>query len=68
MYVEERAVEVGRNSNNSSDDFTMVIIASSVAGLIIISAIIVAIVAMRYECKKPKVRRPDGVSRNYNYL
>ena len=66
--IEKGAVEVGRNSNNSSDNFTIVIIAGSVAGLIIIFAIIVAVVAMHYECRKPKVRMPNRPSGSYNYL
>ena len=68
MYVEERAVEEGQNSNRSKQDLTMVIISLSIAGLIVIVTIIIAFSALRYECKKSKVRRPDSAPQRYHYL
>ena len=63
-YIEERAVEEGHNSSKPSKDYTVVIIALSAAGLIVIFTIVTAFIALRYECKKPKLRRPSQHYRN----
>jgi len=64
-YIEERAVEEGHNSSKPSKDHTVVvIIALSAAGLIVIFTIVTAFIALRYECKKPKLRRPSQRYRN----
>lgn len=68
MHIEEAAVEVGRNSDSSNEDFTFVIIATSIAGVIVLATLIIAIVAVRYECKKQRVRRPNKSPRNYHNL
>ena len=66
VCIEERAVEEGHNSNKPSKDYTVVIIALSAAGLIVIFTIVTAFIALRYECKKSKLRRPNTSSRYRN--
>ena len=68
ICIEERGVEEGQNSNKSRRDFTMVIVSLSIAGLIVIFTIIIAFIALRYECKKSKLRRPNKVAQHYRNL
>ena len=68
LYVEERAVEEGQNSKRPTKDFTIVIITLSIAGLIVITTIIIAFSALRYECKRSKLRRPNSIPQRYHNL
>ena len=68
VHIEERTVEEGQNSFRSSKDFTIVIAMLCIAGLIVIVTILIAFSAVRYECKRSKLRRPDRAPQRYQYL